>query len=342
MQTFRYSVGPWNIHTGADTFGPTVRQEVPFAKKLEKFKEIGFDAIQLHDDDAVPNINDYEGDALLAKVKALKGQLGDAGLAVEFVAPRLWEDSRTRDGAYTANLKQLRDYANERSKKAIEIANELGTKNIVLWLAREGNFVPESKSAVRSIEYLVEAINRMLEQDKDIRILIEPKPNEPVDKSFIPTVGHALALGYGTIDHSRVGVLIESAHSLLAGLDPADDMAFALSQNKLWGVHLNDQNGLKFDQDRAFGSVNLRQAFSQVKLLMETGYGQNGEYVGLDVKALRTQSDDKAFKHLSNSLFAVERLADKVRSLDLEFINARQQDTDYEDLDRYIINHLLG
>ena len=40
---------------------------------------------------------------------------------------------------------------------------------------------------------------------------------------------------------------IESAHAILAGLDPSDEMGFALAFDKLWTVHLNDQNGLKFD-----------------------------------------------------------------------------------------------
>ena len=56
-----------------------------------------------------------------------------------------------------------------------------------------------------------------------------------------------------------MGVLIESAHSILAGLDPSDDMAYALWHKKLWSVHLNDQNGLKYDQDKVFGSVDLRR-----------------------------------------------------------------------------------
>ena len=55
----------------------------------------------------------------------------------------------------------------------------------------------------------------------------------------------------------RVGVNIESAHAILAGLDPSDEMGFALSFGKLWTVHLNDQNGLKFDEDKAFGSDRI-------------------------------------------------------------------------------------
>ena len=30
--TFRFSFGPWNIHEGADPFGPEVRKTVEFAK----------------------------------------------------------------------------------------------------------------------------------------------------------------------------------------------------------------------------------------------------------------------------------------------------------------------
>ena len=57
---------------------------------------------------------------------------------------------------------------------------------------------------------------------------------------------------------------------------------------KLWSLHLNDQNGLKFDQDKPFGSVNLRVAFNQVRALERNGYGKHGEYVCFDVHPFRT------------------------------------------------------
>ena len=38
--TFRFSFGPWNIHEGADPFGPEVRKTVPFNKKLEAYKKM--------------------------------------------------------------------------------------------------------------------------------------------------------------------------------------------------------------------------------------------------------------------------------------------------------------
>ncbi|MHC4074199.1 MAG: TIM barrel protein, partial [Planctomycetota bacterium] len=88
----------------------------------------------------------------------------------------------------------------------------------------------------------------MLHYNTQVRIAIEPKPNEPMDQTYIPTTGHAVAIGYLTDFPDRVGVNIETAHVILAGLDPSDEMGFALAYNKLFSVHLNDQNGLKFDE----------------------------------------------------------------------------------------------
>ena len=39
------------------SFGPTVRPTVEFAKKLKFYKQLGFDAVQFHDDDAVPEVD---------------------------------------------------------------------------------------------------------------------------------------------------------------------------------------------------------------------------------------------------------------------------------------------
>ena len=52
MSKFKFSVGPWNVHSGADAYGPATRDEIPFEEKIKTFKEMGFDAIQFHDDDA--------------------------------------------------------------------------------------------------------------------------------------------------------------------------------------------------------------------------------------------------------------------------------------------------
>ena len=340
--TFKFTFGPWNIHEGSDPFGPDVRKSIEFSKKLTMYKKLGFDGVQFHDDDAVPDMNDLAPQQIISKANEVRKILEGNGLTAEFVAPRLWEDARTIDGGYTSNDAACRQYAIERSKRTIDIANALGTDLIVLWLAREGTYIRESKDSVVATERIIEAINIMLAYDPKARICIEPKPNEPMDHTYIPTTGHAIALGLLSIDPKRVGVNIESAHAILAGLDPSDEMGFALTFKKLWTVHLNDQNGLKFDQDKTFGSVDLRRAFNQVRILDKHNYGSNGEFVGLDVKAMRTQKDSMATKHLSNSREIFLKLLEISRRIDEDFIEKCRQERDYEEMDLYIMKSLLG
>lgn len=338
---FRFSFGPWNISDGADVFGPPVRKKLDMAKRIALYKKLGFDGIQFHDDDVVPSV-DVPHDQMVKEAKEMKKTIDGEGLVPEFVAPRLWEDPRTIDGGYTANDPKDREYALERSRRAIDIANIIGTRNIVLWPAREGVYVNESKDHRLAAERLVSAVNMMLEYDKNIRILGEMKPNEPMDHAYLPTTGHFLALCYKTVDPSRVGILIESAHALLAGLDPAIEMAYAISHGKLWSVHLNDQNGMKFDEDRAFGAVNLKRAFDQVFVLYENDFGAAGEFVGLDVKALRTQRDDLATRHLSNSRKIFLDLVEVVKKVDRKKLDSLRLSRDYEELESYIVSCLMG
>lgn len=340
--TFRFSFGPWNIHEGADPFGPTVRPTITFADKLTLYKKLGFDGVQFHDDDAVPNLNNMTTTQVEQTARDVRRILDDEGLTAEFVAPRLWEDPRTIDGGYTSNNKAERQYAIDRSLQAVDIANALGTKDIVLWLAREGTYIREAKDATQAVDKLVDAINQMLAHDPEIRILVEPKPNEPMDLAYIPTIGHAIGLSYLTDDPGRVGALVESAHAILAGLDPSDEMAYAMAHKKLWSVHLNDQNGLKFDQDKAFGTVDLRRAFMQVWVLDRNGYGNSGEFVGLDVKAMRTQKAGDATQHLANSREIFLTLLDVVRGLNQNRIDTLIADRNYEQLEIEIIHALLN
>lgn len=338
---YRFSFGPWNIHEGSDPFGPTVRPSISFDEKLKYYGKLGFDAVQFHDDDAVPDMENLSPAQIREKAKSVRKKLEDYGLVAEFVAPRLWEHPSTIDGGYTSNNPKERAHAIERSKRAADIADEIGADLMVLWLAREGTYMRESKNVVKSASYLMEAVNTILDYNPKIRIAIEPKPNEPMDLAYIPTMGHALSLGMASKDPKRVGVLMESAHSILAGLDPSDEIGYAMYFGKLWSVHLNDQNGAKFDQDRSFASVDLRRAFNQVRILDENRYWEVG-MVGLDVKAIRSQPTEIATKHLSNSLEMFLRLVELSRSLDRNKLASLVEVRDYEEIDIFILNHLMG
>ena len=342
MSRFKFSVGPWNVHEGADSYGPATRSTISFEEKVKKFSELGFSAVQFHDDDAVPNMNDLSEEEIKEEARKVKTILDKYNMAAEFVAPRLWMDPHTIDGGFMSTSEEDREFAMWRAYRSIDIARELGCDKIVLWLAREGTLCAETKSPVWATKKLIEAIDKMLEYDATIKILIEPKPNEPIDRSICGTMGHVMGVSAATKDPSRVGGLLESAHAILAGLDPSHEIGFGLAMGKLWGVHLNDQNGIKFDQDKSFGVENLRQAFNQVKVLLENNYGANGEYVGLDVKAMRTTTDEDSYKHLENSLNMVYALEEKAARFDYEYQKKCVMSRDFEGLEMYVMELLMG
>lgn len=339
---YRFCFGPWNLSEGQDPYGPTTRRARPFDWKLAQLKKHGFDAMMFHDDDAVPDIDSKTEAQIRKEARELKKRLDGEGIVAEMVAPRLWFAPQTIDGGYTSNDPKHRQYALDRSLRSIDIAKILGTDILVLWLAREGTYIREAKNGRRSVDLLVHALDKMLAHDRRIRLAIEPKPNEPMDHAYIPTIGHALAVAQLTRDPRRVGCLIESAHAILAGLDPADEIDFACAFGKLWSLHLNDQNGLKYDQDRPFGCTNLRSAFDQIRALERNGYGKNGEYVCFDVHPFRTTKEEHWMAHLVNSRRTFEKLVAKARSFNERAAQKLVADRDYQALDQMVIEHLLG
>ena len=72
MSRFKFSVGPWNVHTGADSYGPETRKMIDLESKFAKFAELGFSAVQFHDDDAVPDMNNMTEEEIREYARGVK------------------------------------------------------------------------------------------------------------------------------------------------------------------------------------------------------------------------------------------------------------------------------
>jgi xylose isomerase len=77
-------------------------------------------------------------------------------------------------------------------------------------------------------------------------------------------------------------------------------------------------------------------------VLKENNYGANGEYVGLDVKAMRTTKDGDCYKHLENSLKIFKALEEKVDRFDYAFQEKCVKERDFEALEMYVMELLMG
>src|SRR6202020_1052154 len=72
------------------------------------------------------------------RVAAFRGALGGTGLVVTTATTNLFGHPVFKDGAFTANDRQVRRFALGKVMRNLDLAAELGAKTYVFWGGREG------------------------------------------------------------------------------------------------------------------------------------------------------------------------------------------------------------
>jgi len=316
----KFSFGLWTVGwTANDPFGAATRAPLDPVEATHRLSDLGAYGITFHDDDVVPFEAGQRDAAERTRIlDRLKKALSDTGMQVPMVTTNLFSHPMFKEGAFTANDRGVRRYALRKALRQLELGVELGAKTFVMWGGREGSEVDVAKDVHAALSRYKEAVDllttHILEQGWDVRIAIEPKPNEPRGDILLPTVGHAIAFTH-TLEHPHlVGVNPEVGHEQMSNLNFTQGIAQALSAGKLFHVDLNGQHGPKFDQDLIFGHGDLINAFSTVDLL-ENGFPGGGPtYDGprhFDYKPLRTENADgvwtSAEANMSTYLLLKER-----------------------------------
>ncbi|MET9883172.1 xylose isomerase [Streptomyces sp. NPDC006430] len=271
----RFTFGLWTVGwQGRDPFGDATRPALDPVESVERLAELGAYGVTFHDDDLIPF---GTGDAARERaVKRFRSALDTAGLKVPMATTNLFTHPVFKDGAFTANNRDVRRYALRKTIRNIDLAVELGASVYVAWGGREGAESGAAKDVRTALDRLKEAFDLLGEyvenQGYDLRFAIEPKPNEPRGDILLPTIGHALAFINELDRPDRVGLNPEVGHEQMAGLNFPHGIAQALWHGKLFHIDLNGQTGIKYDQDLRFGAGDLRQAFWLVDLLESAGY----------------------------------------------------------------------
>jgi xylose isomerase len=285
----KFTFGLWTVgNIGRDPFGDPVRPPLPPVEAVHLLAEVGAWGVNFHDNDLVPiDATAAERDQI---VRDFKAALAETGLVVPMATTNLFFDPAFKDGAFTANDPRVRAYALQKTLRAIDLGVELGAHTYVLWGGREGVETDASKDPVESLKRYREALNFICgyvrDQHYDLRIALEPKPNEPRGDIYLATVGAMLAF-IETLDAPEmVGVNPEMAHEHMSGLNFLHAVAQAWDAGKLFHIDLNDQAFGRFDQDYRFGAHNLKSAFFLVKFLEDVGYDGSRHF---DAHAYRTE-----------------------------------------------------
>ena len=307
-----FTFGLWTVgNPGSDPFGSRVRETIPPERIVERLAALGAHGVNLHDNDLVAfDATPSERDRIVA---SFKQALDDHGMKVPMATTNLFSPPVFKEGAFTANDPDVRQFAIQKTMRAIDLGVELGARTYVFWGGREGSEVDAAKDLPEGYKRFREALNFLLgyvaDQGYDLRFALEAKPNEPRAHLFLPTTGAMLGF-IETLDHPElVGVNPEVAHETMAGLNFPHAVAQAIDAGKLFHIDLNDQEMGRYDQDFRFGSVQLKSNFFLVKLLEDSGYDGPRHF---DAHAYRTEDEegvwDFAYGCMRNVLILKEKV----------------------------------
>jgi xylose isomerase len=269
--------------------------------------------VNFHDNDVFDfGADDGERDKQIA---AFRLALAETGLVVTTATTNLFGHPMFKEGALTANDREVRRFALAKVMRNLDLAAGLGASVYVCWGGREGAESGASKDVRAALERYKEAFDVLcayvLDHGYGLRFAIEPKPNEPRGDILLPTAGHALAF-ISELEHPElVGINPEVGHEEMAGLNYAHGITQALWHGKLFHIDLNGQNGPRYDQDLRFGAGNARGAFWVVDALEAGGYDG---VVHFDYKPPRTEDDDGVWASAAACMRNYLILREKVRA----------------------------
>ncbi len=308
-----FTFGLWTVgNVGRDPFGHEVRPPLDPVESVQRLAELGAYGVNFHDDDLVPyGSSPAERETVL---KRFRKALDDTGMKVPMATTNLFSRPIFKEGAFTANDPQVRRFAVKKTIEAIDLGAELGAEVYVMWGGREGVEADAAKDVRVALDRYKEAVDLCCEHIRDrglnLRVALEPKPNEPRGDLFLPTVGHALAF-IGELEWpDMVGLNPEFAHETMSGLSFSHAVAQTLWHGKLFHIDLNGQRIGKYDQDFRFGSEGIRDAFYTVKVLEDAKWDGMRHF---DAHPYRTDTAEGVWDFARGCMRTYLILADKAR-----------------------------
>jgi xylose isomerase len=114
----KFSFGLWTVGwQGVDVFGGPVRESLDPIEAVHRLADLGAAAVTFHDDDLVPDEAQRE-----ATLERFRKALADTGLRVEMATTNLFGHPVFKEGALTANHREVRRYALSKLLRNLDLA----------------------------------------------------------------------------------------------------------------------------------------------------------------------------------------------------------------------------
>jgi L-rhamnose isomerase/sugar isomerase len=195
-----------------------------------------------------------DGSADVQKVKQLASQYG---IQPGSINPNLFQNQEYKFGSICNPDKAVRSMAIRHLVESVQIAKELDSTDVSLWISDGSNY-PGSQSIRKRIVWLEEALQTThSELHANQRMLIEYKPFEPAFyHTDVADWGMAAHLAHSAGPRARV--LVDTGHHYQSQ-NIEQIVAWLLHMKLLGGFHFNDRRYA--DDDLTIGSIDPYQVF---------------------------------------------------------------------------------
>jgi xylose isomerase len=207
---------------------------------------------------------EFEDPGLLGKL------LQDSGLGVSAINVRSRRQGKWWRGSFSSALEEERREVVDDFKKALDTAAGLGVYRITTCPLNEGHDYVFEMDYLDAYKYTEETLAEICAHNKDVKVCIEYKWNDPRTRSLIGSAGEALAFCQG-VGKENLGVTLDIGHSIQAGERPAQALAMLHRAGRLFYVHLND-NDRNWDWDLLPAAYNFWDTVEFFYYLEKVGY----------------------------------------------------------------------
>ncbi|MDD5626522.1 MAG: TIM barrel protein [Patescibacteria group bacterium] len=316
----QFSVGGWCLVSGgSDPFGDPTRG-LPLEVGLEGCVVAGIKFISFHDRDLWGD--DASEDEITQKIGETLDLVKQYGLSLYNFTSNLFSNTCFRSGAFSSPFPQVREAAIVKACRSMDVAAQMGAKNVIFWGGREGSDGAYEQDMGLGLRRYIEGIkicvDYALEKGYDYKVTIETKVYEPRLLALFAGTGASASSAIQKFfpDPKYKGrILINPEypqHVAMLGLDPVVELGQLLEEGVLAPfLHFGGQIPARMDCDLPPGvGSSLTADFMICNLLNERNWDGIIEF---DCKPMRTTTTPKGMKlFLKHSVVYWKMLEKKV------------------------------
>ncbi len=207
---------------------------------------------------------DFENPKLLATL------LSDHGFGVPAINVRSRRQEKWLRGSFTSEKASERQEVVDEFKRAMDVAAAMGVPRLTTCPLNDGHDYVFEMNYLNAYQYAEDTFRAICAHNEQVKLCIEYKFNDPRTRCLFATAGETLSFCNST-GSPNLGVTMDFGHSILGGERPAQALSLLSRANKMFYVHLND-NDRNWDWDMLPGAYHVNELIEFLYYLKKINY----------------------------------------------------------------------